>query len=304
LKFLNFEVPGDHGRVQAGFLVNGRLRSLDKALGQSPWPLDPDRLADLPEVAELLEDAGGDRGLDAGEVLWHPPVDPLSSFRDFYAFEAHARAARARRGLEVPPEWYEMPVFYFSNHAAIYPHEAQIPLPGFREELDFELEVAAVIGRGGRDIPVERAEAHIAGYTVLNDWSARAVQRREMAVGLGPAKGKDFATQIGPFLVTPDEIEETRCGKGYDLRMVARVNGEEISRGNWKSIHWSFAEMIAHASAGAELRPGDLIGSGTVGTGCLLEVGTGKLGRWLAPGDEVELEIDRLGVLRGRLAKE
>ncbi|MBC8368168.1 fumarylacetoacetate hydrolase family protein [bacterium] len=255
-------------------------------------------------MAKTLEESWTGPGLDPAEVIWHTPVTPVSSFRDFYAFEQHVKTARAKRDLEVAPEWYKMPVFYFSNHGAIFAHEAEIPLPAFREELDFELEVAAVIGRDGRDIPVESAEEHIAGYTILNDWSSRAIQRREMSVGLGPAKGKDFASQIGPFMVTPDELVDTKSGKGFDLAMTARVNGQELSRGNWKSIHWSFADMVAHASAGVELQSGDLIGSGTVGTGCLLEIGTKQLGRWLAPGDVVELEIERLGVLRGRLAKE
>ncbi len=287
-----------------GVYRDGRVHPADIILGQSPWPLDPDRLGDLPQIVEALGDSWTGPGHDPSEIIWHTPVAPIASFRDFYAFEEHVKTARAKRGLEVAQQWYEMPVFYFSNHATLFPHEADIPLPAFREELDFELEVAAVIGRGGRNIPVESAEEHIAGYTVLNDWSARAVQRREMSVGLGPAKGKDFASQIGPFLVTPDELEDARSGKGYDLAMSVKVNGEEITGGNWKSIHWSFAEMIAQASAGVQLRPGDLIGSGTVGGGCLLEIGTEKLGRWLAPGDLVELEIERLGTLRGRLAKE
>ncbi len=304
MRFLNFEVPGDHGRVQAGFFREGRVHSVDITLGESPWRIDPDRLADLPAMAKTLEESWTGPGLDPAEVIWHTPVTPVSSFRDFYAFEQHVKTARAKRDLEVAPEWYKMPVFYFSNHGAIFAHEAEIPLPAFREELDFELEVAAVIGRDGRDIPVESAEEHIAGYTILNDWSSRAIQRREMSVGLGPAKGKDFASQIGPFMVTPDELVDTKSGKGFDLAMTARVNGQELSRGNWKSIHWSFADMVAHASAGVELQSGDLIGSGTVGTGCLLEIGTKQLGRWLAPGDVVELEIERLGVLRGRLAKE
>lgn len=225
----------------------------------------------------------------------------IRSLRDFYAFEQHVRTARARRGLDVPPEWYEIPVFYFSNPHAIYGTDDVIPCPRYTQALDFELEVAAVIGTPGINILVADAERHILGYTIMNDWSARDVQRTEMAVGLGPAKAKDFATSLGPWLVTPDELEDRRSGKGYDLAMVARRNGVEISRGNWKDIHWSFAEMIARASDEVWLQPGDVIGSGTVGTGCILELGPETVGGWLQPGDVIELEIERLGILRNTI---
>lgn len=231
-------------------------------------------------------------------VRWGGAQLPLGSFRDFYAFEAHVRSARARRGLEVPAAWYDLPVFYFGNHRALLAHDEPLVAPSHGRWLDYELEVACVIGRGGRDIPAERALEHVAGFTVLNDWSLRDLQREEMAVGLGPAKGKDFATSIGPALVTPDEIEDRRDGLGYDLAMVARVNGRELSRGSFASIGYSFGTMIARASRGVALEPGDLIGSGTVGTGCLLELGPEVHGGWLAPGDVVELEVERLGVLR------
>lgn len=230
------------------------------------------------------------------------PLQP-PSVRDFYAFEAHVKQARARRGLDMIPAWYEQPVFYFSNPRAIYGPDDVIPYPRRTQELDFELEVAAIIGRYGRDIPVEEAESYIAGYTIMNDWSARDVQRQEMKVGLGPAKGKDFATSLGPWIVTPDELADRRSDKGYDLTMIARRNGIEISRGNWNTIHYSFAEMIARASEDATLYPGDVIGSGTVGTGCILERGPENVGGWLRPGDVVELEIERLGVLRNTVGE-
>ena len=201
------------------------------------------------------------------------------------------------------PEWYEFPVFYFSNPHAIYGPEANIPYPKRTQKLDFELEVAAVIGKSGKDIPVDEAEQYIAGYTIMNDWSARDIQAQEMKVGLGPAKGKDFATSLGPWLVTPDELEDRRSGKGYDLAMVARRNGVEISRGNWNTIYYSFAEMIARASEDTMLYPGDVIGSGTVGTGCILELGPETVGGWLQPGDVIELEIERLGVLRNTIGE-
>ena len=200
------------------------------------------------------------------------PVPRPPSFRDFYAFEQHVKTARGHRGLEMVPQWYEIPVFYFSNPAVMTGPEMSVAAPPDCLELDYELEIGAVIGRGGRDLAAGDAEDHIAGYCVLNDWSARDLQRREMKVGLGPAKGKDFATGLGPWLVTPDELVDARAGKGYDLTMIARRNGEELSRGNWRDIHFSFGEMLARASRGVDLYPGDVIGSGTVGTGCILEL--------------------------------
>ena len=218
-----------------------------------------------------------------GEVELRPPVLHPPSVRDFYAFEQHVQTARARRGLEVPPEWYELPVFYFSNPAAIYGPEDEIPMPPDTGELDYELEVAAVIGVDGR----------IGGFTIMNDWSARDLQRAEMKVGLGPAKGKDFATSIGPILVTPDEFGGTAG------TMVARVNGEERSRGNLADMHHSWDAIVTHAARNTRLRPGDILGSGTVGTGCILEHGDG---RWLRRGDLVELEVEGIGVLRNRVS--
>jgi fumarylacetoacetate (FAA) hydrolase len=199
--------------------------------------------------------------------------------RDFMAFEEHVANARRRRGSEVPKEWYEIPVFYFSNPHAIYGPEDTIPYPEGTSELDYELECAAVIG----------ADGAIGGFTVMNDWSARDLQRAEMRVGLGPAKGKDFATSLGPVLVTPDELD------GGSGEMVARVNGEERSRGNLAAMHHRWDALLAQAARNTRLAPGDVIGSGTVGTGCILEHGDE---RWLQPGDVVELEIEGIGVLR------
>lgn len=233
------------------------------------------------------------------EVRLLAPLPRPSSLRDFYAFEQHVVTAMRGRGRTVPPTWYEIPVFYYSNHNAIYGPGVDIPIPRTKA-LDYELEIACVIGRVGRDIAEEDAGEYIAGYTIMNDWSARDVQREEMAVGLGPAKGKDFATSLGPWLVTPDELAEYALGDGrYNLTMVARVNGVERSRGNFRDIHYTFAQIIAHASRDATLYPGDVLGSGTVGTGCLLELTVGQ-GPWLASGDVVELEITGLGVLRNR----
>ena len=208
------------------------------------------------------------------------PIPRPPSVRDFYAFERHVASARAQRGLEMAPEWYRIPVFYFSNPAAVHGPDDEIAFPSESSAWDYELEAAAVVGADGR----------IAGFTVMNDWSARDLQKMEMSVGLGPAKGKDFATSLGPVLVTTDELGDLR------LEMVARVNGEERSRGNLGDIHWPWEELAAHAGRGTRGScAGDVLGSGTVGTGCILEHGDG---RWLQPGDVVELEIEGIGVLR------
>ena len=217
------------------------------------------------------------------DVKLRPPVLHPPSVRDFYAFEQHVKTARARRGLELPAEWYEIPVFYFSNPAAIFGPDDEIPYPLGTRELDYELEVAAIIGGEGR----------IGGFTVMNDWSARDLQRTEMRVGLGPSKGKDFATSLGPIVVTPDEFD------GSSAEMVARVNGEERSRGNLRDMHHKWDALLTHAARNTRLVAGDVLGSGTVGTGCILEHGDG---RWLEPGDVVELEVEGIGVLRNRIA--
>jgi fumarylacetoacetate (FAA) hydrolase len=216
------------------------------------------------------------------EVDLRPPVLHPPSVRDFYVFEQHVKTARASRGQDVPHEWYEIPVFYFSNPAAIYGPEDEIPRPPDTSELDYELEVAAVVG----------AEGRIGGFTIMNDWSARDLQRTEMKVGLGPSKGKDFATSLGPVVVTPDEFG------GTSGTMIARVNGEERSRGELADMHHSWGAIVAHAARNTRLRPGDVLGSGTVGTGCILEHGDG---RWLQPGDVVELEVEAIGVLRNSI---
>jgi len=309
MKYCNYErLDGDGAR--AGVLHQGLVYPLatipadphGQGAARLSGPIDPSSLPLLQEVTALLLKAGpqvfrADWALDPAGLRFLPPVLPAASLRDFYAFEAHVKTARGRRGLEMIPEWYQMPVFYFSNHTAILGNGEPLPFPAGGRWLDFELEVAAVIGQPGRDLKAHQAEQHIAGYMVMNDWSLRDAQREEMKVGLGPAKGKDFATSLGPLLVTPDELEPFRSGKGFDLGMTARVNGREYSRGNWKDIHYSFGEMIERASRNVTLHPGDVIGSGTVGTGCILELGPDTVDGWLEPGDVVELEIDRLGIL-------
>ncbi|MGE5275081.1 MAG: fumarylacetoacetate hydrolase family protein [Verrucomicrobiota bacterium] len=250
------------------------------------WPgrIEGDRVIQL--AAQTLQSffTGGGRAREHAEysladVVLRAPVLRPPSVRDFYAFEQHVRTARGSRGLDVPAEWYAQPVFYFSNPAAIFGPEQEVPYPEGSEELDYELEVAAVVG----------ADGAIGGFTVMNDWSARDFQRAEMKVGLGPAKGKDFATSLGPVVVTPDEFD------GSSAVMVARVNEEERSRGQLGDMYFSWERIVEQAARGTRLRAGDVLGSGTVGTGCILEHGDG---RWLQPGDVVELEVEGIGVLR------
>jgi fumarylacetoacetate (FAA) hydrolase len=253
------------------------------------WPgrIEGDRVVQL--AAQTLQAffTGGGQAREHADwaledVTLCPPVLHPPSVRDFMAFEQHVKTTRARRGQEVPPEWYELPVFYFSNPAAIYGPGADVPYPDGTGELDYELEVAAVIG----------ADGAIGGFTVMNDWSARDIQRKETRVGLGPAKAKDFATSLGPIVVTVDEFD------GSEAMMVARVNGEQRSRGNLHDMYHPWSRLIDRAAHNTVLRPGDVIGSGTVGSGCILEHGDG---RWLRPGDVVELEVKGIGVLRNRV---
>ncbi len=238
------------------------------------------------------------------EVTLLAPVPKPVSMRDGYAFRQHVEAARRNRGLEMIPEFDDIPIFYFTNHNAVTgPGDVEV-MESHLDKLDFELECAVVIGKQGRNIKAREADAYIAGYTVMNDWSARGLQMQEMKLNLGPAKGKDFATSIGPWLVTRDELASKRIdsthGERYDLTMTTTVNGTEVSRGNLKDMSWTFAQIIERASYGVTLHPGDVIGSGTVGTGCFLELNGSKVfdpAWWLKPGDVVTCEIEMLGAL-------
>ena len=247
-------------------------------------------------LGDLLEAEAGEP-MDASVLAFGPPILAPRTFRDFYAFEQHVGTMWKRRDMEIPEAWYRMPIFYFSNVSEIRGPDEPVWAPRGSTELDYELEVAALIDTPVRDLDAARGEEAIGGYTILNDWSARDLQREETTVRLGPAKGKDFASSIGPWLVTPDELADARSGKGYDLAMTATVNDTELSRGTWSSSHFSFGEMVERASSDVRLRPGDLLGSGTVGTGCLLEIRDQVLGRYLEPGDAVTLAIERLGEL-------
>lgn len=287
----------------------------DSALHRQPVTTLDDHLARGLRVESLAELVGSfiprggpdedDAVLEADELRFGPPILRPPSLRDFYAFEGHVRTMWERRGGEVPEAWYRLPIFYFGNVSEIRGPDEPVWSPAISFELDYELEVAALVDTPARDLQADRAEDAIGGYTIFNDWSARDLQRDETTVRLGPAKGKDFASSFGPWLVTPDELADARQAgaTGADLTMTAEVNGTETSRGRWSDAQFSFGEMLARASADVRLRPGDLIGSGTVGTGCLLEVRDETLGRYLQPGDEVTLRVERLGELRNPIVE-
>lgn len=270
----------------ATFLDAAGHRRVGRADGERLVELRaPDMLAWL--RGEGHEPAGRDHALPDVRLL--APVPEPPSVRDFFAFEGHVATGWRLRGSPVPEAWYEEPVFYFSNPASVQGPGEPVRRPAGCELLDFELEVAAVIGEGGQ----------IAGYTILNDWSARDVQRREMTVGLGPAKGKDFATSIGPWLVTPDELEE-RDGR-LQLAARATLNGEPLTETTTAEMHWTWPQLLQHAARDTRLRPGDVLGSGTLNRGCLLELNAdGALGpepRWLQPGDTLMVAVEGLGEL-------
>jgi len=257
------------------------------------------KISDWPEHGRVFLKDGG-KTLRARRFF--PPILRPSTFRDFYAFEQHVRAARAKRGEEMNPAWYEIPVFYFSNPNCLVGDNDSIVTPAGSAELDYELEIGAVIGKRCRNVTAAQAWNCVAGFTIINDFTARDLQRAELPIGLGPSKGKDFATAMGPMLVTRDEFSGNISHETVSLGMSARVNGRDLSRGNSSFLYHTFPKMIAHASRDADLFPGDVIGSGTVGFGCILEIGPENTGGWLKAGDMVELEIERLGVLRTKIA--
>ena len=247
------------------------------------------------EVHDVARAAEGHPELMLGPsepgLRWLKPLDNLASLRDFLAFEDHVKAAAQRRGTDVPDYWYEAPVYYKGNHRSVIGPGEECPWPPFTEELDFELELAMIVGKRGKNVTEANAADHIFGFTVMNDFSARDIQRKEMSAWLGPAKGKDFATALGPCIVTCEEV-----GPQPDLEMVCRVNGEEWGRARSSDMKWTWGEMLAHVSSGEDIYPGDVYGSGTPGGCCGLD-----LGRTLEPGDIVELEIDNIGALMNRV---
>jgi fumarylacetoacetate (FAA) hydrolase len=261
----------------------------------------PDMYAVIAAGAETAAGKASKDSLSIEEVKFLSPLRP-KTLRDAYAFETHVKTANRNRGQEVPENWYKFPVFYFSNPNNDFGHDDEIPYPSYTNAMDYELEVAVVIGKSGIDIKPEEAPKHIFGFTIFNDWSARDLQVQEMKVNFGPVKSKDFASSFGPVIVTPDSLvdQATERPGVYNLLMTAKVNGAELSRGNFNDIYWSFGDIIARASQSVMLYPGDVIGSGTVGTGCLYEL-TKNQGPWLNAGDVVELEIERIGVLRNKV---
>ena len=305
-----------------GVYANGHIYNLN-----SCDKLIPDNMNAFLEGGEpLMERAKKvnqdilDKKLSPKEEVFYEllaPVPHPTSCRDGYAFRQHVAAARRNRKVDMITEFDQYPIFYFTNHNAIQgPGEIEC-MPDHFQKLDFELEVAVVIGKKGRNIKAAQADEYIAGYTIMNDMSARTLQMEEMLLNLGPAKGKDFSTVIGPWLVTPDELEpykvaakENHVGNSYNLKMTCKVNGIEVSSGNMAVMDWTFAEIIERCAYGVDILPGDVIGSGTVGTGCFLELnGTGLLNdpnykvQWLQPGDHVEMEITGLGALNNNITK-
>lgn len=259
-----------------------------------------------------------EKGLPLADAYLLAPVPFPASCRDGYAFRQHVESARRNRGAEMIPEFDQFPIFYFTNHTSVQGSGDVICMPDHFEKLDYELEAAIVISKVGRNIKAAEADGYIAGIMIMNDLSARRLQMEEMLLSLGPAKGKDFATTTGPFLVTLEELEAFEIpakaghtGKNWNLNMQCRVNGQLLSEGNLGDMDWTFAEIIERCSYGVTLHPGDIIGSGTVGTGCLLELnGTGKrkdpnyMEQWLKDGDQVEMEITALGKLNNTIVAE
>jgi fumarylacetoacetate (FAA) hydrolase len=315
-----------NGIEQLSFLVNGKLYDSHAANSKLPNTMKEmlnnwEGLADEAKATDEDLKSGkltmeASASFDEATIL--APVPQPTSCRDGYAFRQHVAAARRNRKVDMIAEFDQYPIFYFTNHNAVQGPGDIRCMPDHFQKLDFELEAAIVIGKKGRNIKAEDADQYIAGYMIMNDMSARTLQMEEMLLNLGPAKGKDFSTVIGPMLVTPDELEQYRIsakpnhvGNSYDLKMVCRVNGVQVSEGSVGDMDWTFAEIIERCAYGVDILPGDVIGSGTVGTGCFLELnGTGLLNdpnykvQWLQPGDVVEMEIEGLGLLKNTIVAE
>jgi fumarylacetoacetate (FAA) hydrolase len=313
-------------REQLGVLVNDHIYDMEVLHPDLPSTMSMflnywEDAFPVAQAGELMLKEGtrtSNRAIPLKNVQLLSPVPFPTSCRDGYAFRQHVAAARRNRKAEMIPEFDQYPIFYFTNHHSIQgPGEIKC-MPDHFEKLDFELEAAIVISKHGRNIKAEDADEHIGGLMIMNDMSARRLQMEEMLLNLGPAKGKDFSTVLGPWLVTLDELsafeipaKENHSGRNWSLKMTCTVNGVQVSEGNLGDMDWTFAEIIERASYGVDLYPGDVIGSGTVGTGCFLELnGTGKLNdpnyteQWLQAGDVVEMDIDGLGHLSNTIVKE
>ncbi|MBL7741721.1 MAG: fumarylacetoacetate hydrolase family protein [Chitinophagaceae bacterium] len=313
-------------REQLGVLVNGLVYDMEVLHPDLPGSMNMfltywEDMFPIAQAGELMLKEGtrtSNRCIPVQDLQLLAPVPFPSSCRDGYAFRQHVAAARRNRKVEMIPEFDQYPIFYFTNHHSIQGPGDIKCMPDHFEKLDFELEAAIVICKHGRNIKAEEADQYIGGLMIMNDMSARRLQMEEMLLNLGPAKGKDFSTVLGPWLVTPDELQafeiapkENHTGKNWNLKMTCAVNGVQVSEGNLGDMDWTFAEIIERASYGVDLYPGDVIGSGTVGTGCFLELnGTGKLNdpnyteQWLQAGDVVEMEIDSLGKLSNTIVAE
>lgn len=314
------------GHEQLALLIDGNLYDTDALHQDLPvsmamflnyWDdMYPLAMAVEKRIKEGLSRALPAASFNDAQIL--APVPAPTSCRDGYAFRQHVAAARRNRKVDMIAEFDQYPIFYFTNHNSIQGPGDIVCMPDHFQKLDFELEAAIVICRHGRNIPAAEADAYIGGLMIMNDMSARTLQMEEMLLNLGPAKGKDFSTVIGPMLVTLDELEDfvvpckgNHTGKAWNLTMKCKVNGVQVSEGNVSDMDWTFAEIIERCSYGVNLFPGDVIGSGTVGTGCFLELnGTGKLNdpnykeQWLQEGDVIEMEIEGLGVLSNRIVKD
>jgi fumarylacetoacetate (FAA) hydrolase len=314
----------DH--LQLALLVNGNLYDTDSLHPDLPNSMSmflnywDDVIPVVKAAEQRIKDGLGRSSLAtpyAGTQILAPVPHPTSC-RDGYAFRQHVTAARRNRKVDMIPEFDQYPIFYFTNHNSIQGAGEVVCMPDHFKKLDFELEAAIVICKPGRNITAAEADDYIGGLMIMNDISARTLQMEEMLLNLGPAKGKDFATAVGPMLVTLDELEEfevpckeNHTGKAWNLNMKCWVNGVQVSEGNMADMDWTFAEIIERCSYGVHVMPGDIIGSGTVGTGCFLELnGTGKLNnpnyteQWLQDGDVVEMEIDGLGKLTNTFVRD
>jgi fumarylacetoacetate (FAA) hydrolase len=299
LPLLGF-IPAHKGR-ECIVYQNGSTYSASRILGLKESNLEKNFYSILRHQEEDLRDPGEDALIQTPVDRYLPPVPEVRSLRDFFAFEEHVRNARKTRGESVPPEWYNFPVFYFSNHNSVIGSGQEMHYPHYTTDLDYEMELAFIIGKEGRNIAADSYDDYIAGVTIANDWSARDVQRAETRIGLGPAKGKDFATSLGPFMLTAGDLSSLKVSRGkYDIDLSGKVNGKTYGSGNMKDIYFDLGQIIERASDEVTLRPGDIIMTGTFGNGCILEMRSRGVS-WLNRGDEVTIESSRIGKLTNKV---